>query len=82
MSELLIHADLLSPATFDLLWTTAMVGLLLSAATLAAWLLPWSDEEVMQVHNTARSLIPRSLPSALPAGMAAPLTPGRATLER
>lgn len=55
MSELLFPEILLHPATFDVLWTTTVTGLLLTATAITTWLLPWSNQEVMAVHQAAHT---------------------------
>lgn len=72
MFELLSQENLLNPATLDTLWTMSVTALLLGATTLTAWLLPWSNQEVMAVHSAARTATMTLIQTATPAQDATP----------
>ncbi len=53
----MISTELISPAVLDLLFTMSASGLLIAAGGLAAWMLPWSEQELQAVHESIQSLI-------------------------
>jgi hypothetical protein len=50
--------SLLDPALLNTLWTLSVGGLLLSAAALTLWALPWSDQAI---RETDKALSPIDL---------------------
>jgi len=52
MSEL----TLFNPSNVDLIWTITVSTLLLIGGGISIWLLPWSEAEIQDVHNSARKL--------------------------
>ncbi len=51
----------LDPASFELLWSASLIGLVLAGGVVALAMLPWRDEEIAQVDAQARSLAARPL---------------------
>ena len=56
---------MLNPATAELIWTLTVTTLLLASGGLTIWLMPWSDEEIMAVHRTAKAAATSHLPASL-----------------
>ena len=52
---------MLDPATTEFIWTLTITGLLMEAGSLTIWLMPWSDAEILAVHQTVKSHLPTPL---------------------
>lgn len=66
---------MLNPATAELIWTLAVTTLLMVSGGLTIWLMPWSDDEIMAVHRTAKAVAVSHIPASLS-------TPARDTQSR
>ena len=56
---------MLNPATIEQIWTLSVITLLMTAGGLTIWLLPWSDEEILAVHQTVKKTAFSHLPVPL-----------------
>ena len=56
---------MLNPATAELIWTITVTTLLMVSGGLTIWLMPWSDEEILAVHRTAKSAVASHIPASL-----------------
>jgi hypothetical protein len=45
-------SSLFDPALLETIHTLGLASVVLSAAGLSLWALPWSDHEISQVHST------------------------------
>ena len=48
---------MLNPATTELIWTLSVTTLLMVAGGLTILIMPWKDDEIMEVHEEVKRLL-------------------------